>query len=252
MNGAIEFNSVDNIKQACLSQSAPDAATAAVVATSPACQLLSRNTGSGAEAPTTIESSNLATIRTSGLDVEVDWAAALADMGMASVPGTIQLNALVSYLNYFDTQSQPGAAWLHWAGTLGPSLTGTNQGAYKFKTNTTLTYSTGPVSVSVNWRWLPHVHSLSYPTQGYTTDCPGCYQDTKANHQFDLSATYTIMHNYVLRAGVDNIFNTDPPTTGAVAAIPGFTVATSGQGTTLEGLYDALGRRFYVGLNAKF
>ncbi len=248
MNGAIEFNSVDNIKQACLSQSAPDAATAATVAASPACQLLSRNPGTGAEAPTTIVYSNLATIRTSGFDFQLDWAAALADMGMGGAPGTIAINAVANYLNYFDTQSQPGAPFQHWAGTLGPSLTGTNFGMYKFKTNTTFSYSVGPASVSLNWRWLPHVHSLNYNPACVV----GCYLDTKSNHQFDLSATYTFMQNYVLRAGVQNIFDTQPPTTGNTTSIPGFSVGSSGYGTTNEGLYDALGRRFYVGLNAKF
>ena len=248
VNGAIEFNSVDNIKQACLSQSAPDAATAATVAASPACQLLSRNPGTGAEAPTTIVYSNLATIRTSGFDFQLDWAAALADMGMGGAPGTIAINAVANYLNYFDTQSQPGAPFQHWAGTLGPSLTGTNFGMYKFKTNTTFSYSVGPASVSLNWRWLPHVHSLNYNPACVV----GCYLDTKSNHQFDLSATYTFMQNYVLRAGVQNIFDTQPPTTGNTTSIPGFSVGSSGYGTTNEGLYDALGRRFYVGLNAKF
>ena len=60
------------------------------------------------------------------------------------------------------------------------------------------------------------------------------------------------MKNYTFRFGVDNLFNVDPPTTGAeTASFPIFN-AVDGQGTTNESLYDSLGRRFYIGVNAKF
>jgi iron complex outermembrane recepter protein len=257
LNGAIEFNSVDNVKAACFDQATAGTtdAEAATIAASPACQLLQRNTGTGAEAPTTIITSNLATIRTSGFDFNFDWAGNLADMGLSSVPGQVRLNVVANYLNYFDTQSQPGAAWLHWAGTLGPTLTGLDAGAFKFKTNTTLTYLVGPATVSLNWRYLPHVHAATYPTQGltgYTTDCAGCTQDTKATHLFDLSATYTYKTKYVFRFGIDNLFNTQPPIVGATMANGQYVLASDGAGSTSESLYDALGRRFYVGINAKF
>ena len=254
VNGAIEFNSVDDVKAACFDQATATttATQAATIAASPACQLLQRNTGTGAEAPTTIISSNLATIRTSGFDFNFDWSAALADMGLSNAPGRVQLNVVANYLSYFDTQSEPGDAWLKWAGTLGPTLTGLDQGAYRFKTNTTLTYLVGPASVSLNWRFLPHVHGASYPTQGYTTNCGGCVLDTNAMHIFDLSATYTFKTNYVFRFGIDNLFNTQPPIVGATAANAPYSLAQDGMGSTLEGLYDALGRRFYMGINAKF
>ncbi len=157
---------MDNVKAACLTQSAPDAATAAVVAASPACQLLSRNTGTGAEAPTTIIYDNLATIKTSGIDVQFNWAADFSDMGMDSVPGSLSLNVLGNWLDYYDTQAAPGLAWRQWAGTLGPNLNGTNPGAFKWKLNTTLTYLVGPATVSVNWRHLPSVHSQTYGQSG--------------------------------------------------------------------------------------
>ncbi len=244
--GAIEFQSVDNVKAACLSQSAPDPATAAVVAASPQCQLLSRNLGTGAEAPTTIVYDNLATIKTSGVDVQVNWAAEFADMGASNIPGSLNLNVLLNWLDYYDTQSAPGLPVRHWAGTLGPNLTGTDPGAFKWKLNTTLTYMVGPGSLSINWRHLPRVHSQTYGQPGDNTI------DTPSHDEFGLSGTWEIKKNYILRAGVDNLFNAQPEITGANTGIPGFALATSGQGTTNESLYDALGRRFYVGLKAKF
>jgi outer membrane receptor protein involved in Fe transport len=150
--------------------------------------------------------------------------------------------------------------------------------------NTTLTYLEGPLSVSFNWRYLPHTHSAAYPL--YQTSAAGlsecgpnifgnpsstapstvsCTKDTASYNIFDLSATYTIMRNYTLRFGVDNIFDKQPPTTAANTGVgqktdgtylPGGSLASDGVGGfgagTNPSLYDALGRRFYIGINAKF
>ncbi len=75
---------------------------------------------------------------------------------------------------------------------------------------------------------------------------------TPAYDVFGLYFNYSVHKNYNLRFGVDNLLDTDPNITGQTKGTPGFAVANSGQGTTQEGYYDALGRRFYVGLQAKF
>ncbi len=255
LDDAIEFNSVDNITAACYNQTASGAAQAATIAASPQCQLLSRNPGTGAQDITTIQYSNLATVKTQGLDLDIDWGAQLGDI-VPGAPGAVQLSLLANYLLNFDTQSQPGAPWQKWAGTFGPTLTGLDAGAFRFRTNTTLTYLIGPASVGITWRYLPHMHGVTYvgpgPCTGTDVATSGCTVDTPAHHEFDLAATYTIKRNYVLRFGVDNLFDSDPPITGATTANGAFALATSGQGTTNEGLYNALGRAFYVGINAKF
>ncbi len=251
--GAIEFQSVDNIKEACLSQSAPDDATAATIAASPACQLLSRNAGSGAEAPTTIQYDNLSTLWTSGVDFNLNWTFDLADVGLNSVPGSLNVNLIANYLDYYDTQSAPGQPIVHWAGTLGPNLNGTNAGAFRYRTNLSVTYMNGPGSIGVTWRHLPGVHSQTYAITGGGGTAAGDFTvDTPSHDEVDLFGSYTFMKNYILRAGINNLFDAAPEITGQTVANPGFTLPSSGQGTTMEGLYDALGRRFFVGLTAKF
>ena len=272
VNGAIEFQAVDQVKAGCYGQNAPDAATAAIVAASAACQLVSRIPGTGNEDVTTVQFSNLAIIRTSGIDLELDDAWNFEDIGLGGVPGRLQLNYLLTYLNYYDTQAFPGAPWVKWAGSLGPSLNGVQAGsAYKYKMNATLSYMEGPFSISLNWRYLPNTHSAQYPivNQANCGKLFSCTLDTPAYHQFDLSGTWTIRRNYILRMGVDNLFNTQPPTTGATTGVGGSapaggnpynygtytaggSLANDGSGLTNPSLYDALGRRFYVGLKAKF
>jgi outer membrane receptor protein involved in Fe transport len=101
---------------------------------------------------------------------------------------------------------------------------------------------------------------------------------------FDLSGYWTINDTLSLRLGVDNVFNRAPPrisatagqTTGRpydpsltaaqnaanMAALctgkPGcvapttYSVGNDGTGTTSGGYYDVLGRRYFVGLKARF
>jgi len=99
---------------------------------------------------------------------------------------------------------------------------------------------------------------------------------------FDLSAYWTINKTLSLRLGIDNVFNADPSlsttTTGrpydpglsaadnaaAIAALCAgrealgcvkpttYSLGSSGAGNTSGGYYDTLGRRYYIGVKAKF
>jgi iron complex outermembrane receptor protein len=268
IKGAIQFEAVDQVKAACYGQSAPDAATAAAVAASAPCQLVTRIPGTGNEDASTVQFKNLSTIWTSGFDFQVDAGWNFNDVGLESVPGRLQLNWLFSYLKNYDSQAFPGGPIFHWAGSLGPSLNGVNPGsAYQYKMNTSLSYMTGPVFVSLAWRYLPKTKNAATPLLSDASLCNAvpttinCFYDTKAYHVFDLSAQYTIMKNYTIRAGVQNLFDVDPPTNGATTGVgrkadgtyaAGGALASSGAGLTNPSLYNALGRQFYVGVKAKF
>jgi outer membrane receptor protein involved in Fe transport len=290
--GAIEFQAPDEVAANCLRLDGSSAAAAAAAAVSPQCQLLNRIVGTGAGDTTTVQFTNNATIWTSGLDVQLDNSWNFEDVGLSGVPGRLGFNWLFNYLFRYDSQASHTAGFnqiYKWAGTLGPSLTGVDLGsAYKYKMNTTLTYMEGPLTVALNWRMYPHTHSASYPlyqalpngglahcgpgvfgnpssTGPADTGANGCLLDTAAYHTFDLSGTYTLMHRYTLRAGIDNLFDKQPPSTTATTGLlrnpdgtykAGGAIALDGLGGFGSGtntqLYDALGRRFYVGINAKF
>ena len=269
INGGIQLQAVDEVKAACYGSGN---------ASSQACTLVNRIPGTGQEDVTTVQYSNESTIWTSGLDFEVDDSWNFDDIGLSAVPGRLQINWLLSYLFKYDTQGSHAAGFnqiYHWAGTLGPSLNGVDPGSsMKYKMNTTVTYMEGPLSLSLNWRFIPHTHDAAYALYqvqpgglGACDKTVNCNLDRPAYNVFDLSATYTIMKNYTLRAGVDNLFDKDPPagpTTGihGTCATPnassgycaGGTLASDGYGGfgSASSVYDALGRRFYVGLNAKF
>jgi outer membrane receptor protein involved in Fe transport len=181
--------------------------------------------------------------------VQFDYSVALADI-KKDLPGRFGLNIVSSFLINYDTISAPGFPAQKWYGTLGPNLAGTNGGAYAYKLNTSFTYSVGPAFLSLNWRHLPQVNAATSVSPGNTT------LPTKAYDIFDLSTNWSLPHRLQLRFGIQNLFDVQPPTTGATISTlvngAAVTLPSSGAGTTNPAYYDELGRRFYVGLKARF
>jgi outer membrane receptor for ferrienterochelin and colicin len=153
------------------------------------------------------------------------------------------------------------------------------------------------MNFSLRWRFLPSVDHMAQATEkaieknnsavangaagtilSYT---PTQLQGTPSYSQFDFSFNWNVNDTYSVRAGVDNVFDKDPPIAGTTttnganlgystadwdlaklqalcAGKPGcqipnqYTVPTSGQGTTSGGYYDTLGRRYYIGVKASF
>jgi outer membrane receptor protein involved in Fe transport len=276
ISGVIGFESSDAVNQRCYSQDVLDSGgnvdptKVAAALASIDCQRSLRSTATGNYAISEVSYLNLGKIETSGFDVQLNWGVAPADVGVSSIPGSFNVNVLFNYLSHMTTNTGLKNAWdIDWAGTLGPTFAGVNAGAYRWKLYSTFTYMVGPASISLAWQHLPGVKPASYYTAASTTvDHPTGPQSTTnttmnigSYNRFDLSATYAITPRYNIRAGVDNLLDADPVTTGATydpASLPAsFTgsrnyVASSGAGTTNPLFYDVLGRRFYVGVSARF
>ena len=243
IDNAIEFATIDFTYQNCLNMPAATALNSAY------CQAISRSPQSGASAISNTPEANLSTIDTAGVDLQFDYSVQLSDM-KKDLPGRFSVNVLTNFLINYDTISAPGFPAQKWYGTLGPTLAGTNAGAYAYKLNTSFSYSVGPAFVSLGWRHLPKVNAATSVSPGNTT------LPTNAYDIFDLSTNWNLPHRMQLRFGIQNLFDVQPPTTGATIStlVNGnpVTLPSSGQGTTNPSYYDELGRRFYVGLKARF
>jgi iron complex outermembrane receptor protein len=243
IDNAIEFTSLDFVYQNCLNQ------PAATALNTPFCQAISRSPQTGASLISNTPEANLATIDTSGVDVQFDWAIQLSDL-KKDVPGRFSINVVGSILGNYDTTAFPGAPIQKWYGTFGPNLAGLDAGAYAYKLNTSFQYAVGPAQFSLNWRHLPQINAVGAVAPGNVT------LPTPAYDIFDLSTNWSLPHALQLRFGIQNLFDRDPAITGAtvqrlVLGVP-TTVASSGQGSTNPSYYDPMGRRFYVGLKARF
>jgi outer membrane receptor protein involved in Fe transport len=244
IDNAIEFATIDYVYQNCLNQ------PAATALASPYCQAISRDPSFGGSSLSNTPEANLSTIDTAGVDLTFDWSTQLSDI-WRNAPGRFSLNVVSSFLINYDTLSAPGQPVAHWYGTMGPTLAGTDPGAgYAYKVNTTFAYAVGPAVISLAWQHLPQVNAATAIVPGNTT------LPTAAYDVFDLNTTWSLPHGLQLRAGISNLFDVMPPTTAATVPVmingAATTVASSGQGMTNPAFYDEMGRRFYVGLKARF
>ncbi|MBX9756729.1 MAG: TonB-dependent receptor, partial [Pseudomonadaceae bacterium] len=62
---------------------------------------------------------------------------------------------------------------------------------------------------------------------------------------FDLAAAYSITKKITLSGGINNLFDRDPPITSKYGT-------GSGNGNTFPSMYDAMGRKLFLNLSAKF
>lgn len=200
------------------------------------CQLIHR---SAAGATDTVVGlfSNLGSIQTSGIDAQVDWSVPTPDFGVGE--GNFYVNFVMNWLHDYRIQTAPGSPVVDYAGSTGfDASTGAQ---FKWKTFTTVGYSVGPANVSLRWRHLPSVKNAAKVGNPAST-----VHDTAAYNEFDLSARYAVSSHWILRAGIENLGDTEPPIVGANPPI------TTNTGFTDPGNYDTLGRRFYIGLTARF
>jgi iron complex outermembrane recepter protein len=250
---------------------------------------VTRDTATGGVLNSQVSYDNQAIARTAGVDFTVNWTAPLADMGLESIPGAVSFNVQGTWLDYYKTKQSPANfdPVIDWKGSLGPNLQGFNAGAYDYRLFTSLGYNLPSVGVSLRWRHLPAVDAAGRAQEnavrannasvaaggpgiilGYV---PVSNVEVKSYNVFDLSGYWTINDMLSARFGVDNVLGKDPVATVQTTAYPvgtnlttvcngapgcinptAYSYPNSGLGTTNGGYYDTLGRRFYVGLKARF
>lgn len=221
------------------------------------CQAIPRNPDTGIIATTNALYSNEAAYKTSGYDIQLDWRAALSDMGFASAPGFLSVNLQASILNEFEEKVDARTPARDWKGYAGPNFTGNvagGGGSYDYRLFTTISYNNPTWGVALRHRYLPSIKAAEELTNPGGTPVFGgnpLTADTPSYNIFDLSATWNFNSTIRLRGGIDNLFDKDPPVTGrnltSVNGMTGGTLTTAGSGT-----YDPLGRRYYFGMQMNF
>jgi outer membrane receptor protein involved in Fe transport len=98
------------------------------------------------------------------------------------------------------------------------------------------------LSLSGTWRHINEVPLEDAETSALVTDLL-----LDAKDYFDFSGTWDIRENVTFRAGVNNVFDEDPPLNGGSSCPAG-----PCNGNTWPGLYDAVGRYIFFGITADF
>jgi outer membrane receptor protein involved in Fe transport len=184
------------------------------------CQLFTRDPLSGNIINPQSNNQNLASNRISGVDFQVDWA---YDIG----PGTLDAGVVGSWLENADFQSLPGGAFIEQTGTIS---SGTASAYPEWKFTADAGYRWGTARISARWQRVGEMKNfnnlaVTIPEIDY----------------FDLIGSYDLTDNLSLRFTVNNITDEQPPF-----------YTPSVQANTDPSTYDVLGRRYTVGITARF
>lgn len=172
---------------------------------------------------------NLGAYKTSGIDFQ---AAAAVDVGAL---GTFSLDTAITYVIDYKIQNLPGEAFRDYAGTVGNAqIDGASPAhpAWKHVTSASLSGEAG--GLTLRWRYtskqdnssnvgVPNGTALGVPAVSY----------------FDLIGRLRANDKFEMRAGITNLTDKQPPMFG-------------GPSNTISSAYDIIGRRFFIGLTARY
>jgi iron complex outermembrane recepter protein len=237
INGAIAGATLNSIVQNCFNVGGSNPSYSSG---NDYCQQITRDPGSGAIVLAKEFSLNIGSYLTEGVDVEGHWGFALHDLGLPVNAGRVMFQTYISYLRSLQISGVPGVPNLDFAGSIGDTQTaiqadGTTVSDIshpKWKANTMLGYTMGPVGAALHWRYLSAMQDLM---DGPGSGDPG----VPAYSYFDLNASYQVTSRIQLTGGLTNLFNKQPPRVAGASLL------------TDAATYDVMGRTYYVGIKAK-
>jgi iron complex outermembrane recepter protein len=175
---------------------------------------------------------NLGGIETSGIDVQLNW-------GFDALGGSMNLNSVVNFLDYYRDQQSLTAPVIDRTGTL--SAPGNGGGQYDYRVLNTLTYMRDNWSVGLRHNFLPDIENAAYATNKATT-----VQGADSYHNFAAFGSYSVNERITVRGGIDNLLDQDPEIVGYNPGV------TNAKGSTSPGYYDPIGRRYYLAVDVSF
>lgn len=190
---------------------------------------------------------NTGSLKTSGVDLSVDYRLNLANFGLDSM-GAINFNLVGTWLDKYETTPLPNSptADVYECSGLYAGLCGRPRPEWRHKL---LASWTSPWNVQFNatWRYVSEVKIAQTSSQpALSGSFSQLNEKLGARSYFDLSAAYTLRDGVDLRLGVNNIFDKDPPLTTTAA------IEDGGNGNTYPQFYDATGRYLFGAITVAF
>jgi outer membrane receptor protein involved in Fe transport len=188
---------------------------------------------------------NIGSLRTKGIDVAANYRIPLgSDLAVAfSFVGTYLMDLKV---NPGIVDAATGVSSYDCAKKFGVTC-GIPNPEWRHKLRTTFSLP-GNVSLSANWRYIGKVTDEQQSDNPFLAGSNFiANRRIKAYNLFDLAVLAPVADAFTLRAGVNNIFDRDPPLIGQ-----GSLSGTFGNGNTYPQVYDALGRYIYAGFSINF
>ena len=198
----------------------------------PACRAINRATrldGSDANGEPSVPSqgtNNVSTLRTAGVDLQVDYG---LELGSA---GKVDLNLVGNWLQKWEIAYLPGLPVIDYKGTIGDVVGGTLPD-YKLLLNAR--WQLRDFGAGLRVQYLPAMDNK------YATYDPFTTVGVPSMTYLDANVSWRLQDHLELRAGVENLTDETPPL---------YTAAI--QMNTDPSTYDVLGRRYFLRANMKF
>jgi len=178
---------------------------------------------------------NLALQEVEGLDFTTAFG-----LGIGAA-GNLDVELIANYYLKNDFQNSPLSPLNECAGAYGQNcgiITGGPVNKLRIQQRTS--WQRDAFEISLLWRYLSGVSiEPSTPVLPQFSQVP-------SYSYFDLTGAWSLKENVILRAGITNLFDKEPPFVGGTAAD-----TVSNGGNTFPGAYDALGRTFLLGIKMR-
>jgi len=198
---------------------------------------------------------NSGSLATRGVDFTASYRRRFSDLPVpyvAMIPGSIGFNLVGTFTENLIDQPIAGQGSYDCAGLYGLTCgVPTPHWRGELRTSWITPYN---LTISLNWRYLGAVKLDANQANPLINGGPGFYDNADAKlgdyNYFDLALTYRFRDRYTFRAGINNLFDKDPPIVDSEAY--GISSPPYGNGNTYPGTYDSLGRQFFFGVKADF
>jgi iron complex outermembrane recepter protein len=201
---------------------------------------------------------NDGTETTKGFDFEANYTANIDDWGLKGW-GSLGFNFVGTLLNTLTAHPLSGFSGSYDCAGLYGYTCGSPDPRWRHKLRITWT-TPWDLDFSLQWRHMSGVRLdsntanplLNGPCAGSATSPTPCPDPVDAvipaYNYLDLSTDWNIREGIDLHAGVNNIFDKNPPLVFSGIAGP----SEFGNGNTFPGTYDSLGRQIFVGVTIKY
>ncbi|MBX3560485.1 MAG: TonB-dependent receptor [Sphingomonas sp.] len=206
-------------------------------ASSGICSLISRDAQgiiSGPPNIVTATNANLSAFRTEGIDFQIDYSLPLNASLLGSGGSRLSFFFLGNYSwdNNFTPLTDLPDEIVQCAGRFGLNC---GNPTPKWKWSSRLSWMDGPMTTSFRWRHVGSVRDDD-DTTDFIVERIGSYD------LFDLAFAFNVNDNLTLNLGVNNLFDKTPPIIGD----------NQEQANTYPGVYDVIGRDFFVSASLRF
>ena len=189
---------------------------------------------------------NIGGQRTSGIDLNANYSVDLSDWGATDM-GRLAFGMSGTWLQSLETDTGLGFSNSVYdcAGYYGSVCVLPNP---EWRHRARVTWMTPwNVDLTATWRHIGSVTQAHLAPDGSLGGAPASAEYELSDRNYiDLAVTWQARHNLKVRAGINNVFDIDPPLTQDAGS------QSLGSNNTYPQVYDSLGRFMFVGLTADF